>query len=80
MATNPEMLQVAQGSVGKPLPRNLNDNQSATDEVAEVITLMDDDDIIDVETYKKDFSHQVLCQARWHYSLLSLTCHCACCL
>ena len=57
------MLQVAQGSVGKPLPPNLNDNQSATDGVVEVITVMDDDDWIDVETYKEDFSHQVLYQA-----------------
>ena len=57
------MLQVAQGSVGKPLPPNLNDNQSANDGVVEVITLMDDDDWIDVETYNEDFSHQVLYQA-----------------
>jgi len=74
------MLQVAQGSVGKPLPPNLNNNQSATGGVVEVIHLMDDGDTIDADAYMRDFSHQVLYQARWHSSLLSTTCHCACCL
>ena len=58
------MLQVAQGSVGKPLPPNLNDNQRETDGVVEVIHLMDDGDTIDADTYMRDFSHQVLYQAR----------------
>ena len=58
------MLQVAQGSVGKPLPPNLNDNQIETDGVVEAIHLMDDGDTIDADTYNKHFSHQVLYQAR----------------
>ena len=60
------MLQVAQDSVGKPLPPNLDDNQGGheTDGVVEVIHLMDDGDTIDADTYIKHFSHQVLYQAR----------------